>query len=191
MERGLLIRPETTGSNGMILSTHALVGAAIASFVPSHPATAFALGFASHFVLDAIPHWDYPIQSASLDPKVGAPLRFDRALVQDALTIGFDGLFGVIGALLLFASVETRWVVLLGAFGAMLPDALLFVYGLWPHEPLKSLQRFHRWCHSKRELKDRVCLGIVSQLFLIIVVTAATMAAHNGSFLASAFAAAG
>jgi len=39
----------------MILSTHAIVGAAIASFLPSHPTTAFVLGFASHFVLDAIP----------------------------------------------------------------------------------------------------------------------------------------
>jgi hypothetical protein len=39
----------------MILTTHAVVGAALASFVPSHPVTAFAMGFASHFVLDAIP----------------------------------------------------------------------------------------------------------------------------------------
>jgi hypothetical protein len=42
----------------MILSTHAIVGAAIASFLPSHPTIAFVLGFGSHFVLDAIPHWD-------------------------------------------------------------------------------------------------------------------------------------
>jgi hypothetical protein len=28
----------------MILTTHAVVGAALASFVPSHPITAFALG---------------------------------------------------------------------------------------------------------------------------------------------------
>lgn len=174
----------------MILSTHALVGAAIASFVPSHPVAAFTLGFASHFVLDAIPHWDYPIRSASVDPRVCAPLRFDRALFQDALTIGFDGLFGVMLGLLLFASVETAWIVLLGALAATLPDALQFLYGRWPHQPLKSLQRIHRWAHSKRELKDQVYLGVVSQLLLVIAVTAATLAAHNGSLLTSAFAAA-
>jgi hypothetical protein len=55
------------GSLGMILTTHAVVGAALASFVPSHPATAFVLGFASHFVLDAIPHVDYPIKSRSVN----------------------------------------------------------------------------------------------------------------------------
>ena len=88
----------------MILSTHAIVGAAIASFLPSHPTTAFVLGFASHFVLDAIPHWDYPIRSAAVDPKFGAPVTFDRALLRDVIVIGSDGLLGILGALLLFAS---------------------------------------------------------------------------------------
>src|SRR5215472_8085081 len=80
----------------MILSTHAVVGAAIASFLPSHPMAAFAPGFASHFVLDAIPHWDYPIRSAAVHPKIGGPLTFDRALLRDAVVIGSDGLFGVL-----------------------------------------------------------------------------------------------
>src|SRR5262249_53493141 len=57
---------------------------------------AFAPGFASHFVLDAIPHWDYPIRSAAVHPKIGGPLTFDRALLRDAVVIGSDGLFGVL-----------------------------------------------------------------------------------------------
>jgi hypothetical protein len=84
------------GISRMILTTHAVVGAAIASFVPSHPATAFALGFASHFILDAIPHVDYPIRSRSVNPKIGAPMAFDKALLQDVVTIGSDGLFGLV-----------------------------------------------------------------------------------------------
>jgi hypothetical protein len=47
----------------MILNTHAVVGAAIASFVPTHLAIAFVLGFSSHFVLDA-----------SVNPKIRAPM---------------------------------------------------------------------------------------------------------------------
>src|SRR5215813_1205126 len=105
----------------MILSTHALVGAAIANMLPTHPAAGFAPGFASHFVLDAIPHADYPIRSASLDPKIGAPLRFDCALLQDAITIGADGLLGLVLAFLLFASAGNEWTILLGACGAVLP----------------------------------------------------------------------
>jgi len=68
----------------MILSTHAIVGAALASFLPSHPAAAFVAGFASHFALDAIPHVDYLIKSRSVNPRIGAPMAFDRALLQDA-----------------------------------------------------------------------------------------------------------
>jgi hypothetical protein len=43
----------------MILSTHAVVGGAIASLMPSHPVLAFVVGVASHYAIDAIPHVDY------------------------------------------------------------------------------------------------------------------------------------
>ena len=50
----------------MILSTHAVVGGTIASFVPGHPVLAFVIGAASHFAIDAIPHVDYPLYSISI-----------------------------------------------------------------------------------------------------------------------------
>src|SRR6516165_2928546 len=93
----------------MILSTHGIVGAALASFLPAHPIGAFIIGFGSHFVLDAIPHWDYPIKSRSVDPEIGAPMTFDRALLRDVVVIGSDGLLGILGALLLFASSDGFW----------------------------------------------------------------------------------
>jgi hypothetical protein len=53
----------------MILTTHAVIGAAL---------------FVSHFVLDAISHVDYPIKSRSVNPKIAAPWywtgRFFRTL---------------------------------------------------------------------------------------------------------------
>jgi hypothetical protein len=173
----------------MILSTHALVGAAIANMLPAHPGAAFALGFASHFVLDAIPHADYPLRSASLDPKIGAPLRFDRALVQDVLTIGADGLAGLVFAFLLFASAENQWAILLGACAAMLPDAIQFLHARFPREPLRTLQRLHRWAHTKTEIKERVALAIASQVLLVVAFSAVSMAAHGGRFFDAASAA--
>src|SRR6516225_4461997 len=161
----------------MILSTHAIVGAAIASFLPSHPTTAFVLGFGSHFVLDAIPHWDYPIRSASVNPKIGAPVTFDRALLRDVVVIGSDGLLGILGALLLFASSDGLWSILLGAFGAMLPDPLHTIHAHFPHEPLRTLQRFHRWIHTAKRIKKGVCLGIGSQIALFAVMVGLTMVA--------------
>jgi len=173
----------------MILSTHALVGAAIANMFPAHPGVAFALGFASHFALDAIPHADYPIRSASLDPKIGAPVRFDRALLQDAITIGADSLAGLLLALFLFASAENQWAILLGAFGAMLPDAIQFLHARFPREPLRTLQRLHRWAHTKTEIKERVVLAVASQVLLVLAFSAFSIAAHGGRFLGPASAA--
>jgi hypothetical protein len=164
----------------MILSTHAIVGAAIGSFLPSHPTTAFVLGFASHFVLDAIPHWDYPIRSAAVDPKIGAPMTFDRALLRDAVVIGSDALVGILGALLLFASSDGLWSILLGAFGAMLPDPLQTLHTHFPYEPLRTLQRFHRWIHTDKRIKEDIILGVGSQIALVAVMVGLTMVTHYG-----------
>lgn len=41
----------------MLIAVHVLTGAAIGSIVDSNLQTAI-LAFASHYVLDAIPHWD-------------------------------------------------------------------------------------------------------------------------------------
>jgi len=164
----------------MILTTHAVVGAALASFLPSHPVAAFAVGFASHFVLDAIPHVDYPIKSRSVNPRIGAPMVLDRALLQDAVTIGSDGLFGIIAALFLFSSSANFWAILMGAIGAILPDPLQFVYTRFPHEPLRSLQRFHLWAHSKKQIDYIV--GVSTQFGFVVVVVALTAAIHRGIF---------
>jgi hypothetical protein len=165
----------------MILTTHAVVGAALASFVPSHPAVAFVLGFGSHFILDAIPHVDYPIKSRSVNPRIGAPMVLDRALLQDAVTIGADGLFGIIAALFLFSSPTNVWAILMGAVGAMFPDPLQFVYTRFPHEPLRTLQRFHRWAHSKRKMNS-IVLGIGTQVGFVALVVGLTAAIHHGIF---------
>jgi len=137
----------------MILSTHAIVGGAIASLFPSHPALVVAAGFASHFAIDAIPHWDYPLQALSVRPAAGgAALNLDRGLWIDLILIALDACAGLALAIWLFATPATIGAILLGAVAAMVPDPLQVVHALYPREPLKSLQRFHQWIHAKREL---------------------------------------
>src|SRR5262249_51578879 len=141
----------------MILSTHAVVGAAVASLFPSHPVLVVVLGFASHFAIDAIPHWDYPLHAISVQPGVdNRTLQIDHHLLLDLALIGFDACAGLALAMLLFGTPGTVGVIALGALAGMLPDPLQFVHSLYPHEPLNSLQRFHRWIHSKRRLAWRL-----------------------------------
>jgi hypothetical protein len=154
----------------LILATHAMVGAAIASFIPDHPVGAFLAGVASHFAIDAIPHWDYPLRSMFRGADKGAPLAIDRGLVIDFSFIGLDAFVGLALAMWLFATPATFVTILLGALGGMLPDPMQFAHRLYPHEPLQSLQQFHQWIHSKTKLAWP--LGITTQAAFALVVTA-------------------
>ena len=152
----------------MILSTHAIVGAAIASVMPEHPALAFACGMASHFAIDAVPHWDYQLRAISIKPNTGAALKLNWYLFQDLGWIALDAGAGLAIALWLYATPTAAVSVLLGALGAMLPDPLQLAHRLYPREPLRTLQRFHVWIHSKRKLTWPI--GVSSQLSFIVLV---------------------
>jgi hypothetical protein len=161
----------------MILSTHAIVGGAIASLAPTHPAFAVVAGFASHFVIDAIPHWDYPLRSIAIGRGAdNRGLRLNGAVLTDLAVIAVDACAGLGLALWLFATPASMWVVALGAVAAMLPDPLQFAQSLFPHEPLNTLQRFHGWIHSKRKLAWK--LGVSSQAAFAAAVSALAGALH-------------
>ncbi len=157
----------------MTLTTHEVVGGAIVSLMPTYPALAVCLAFASHFLLDGIPHWDYPIQSACLRPKSAAPMKYDTALLTDAITIGADTALGMVLALFFFATRESIVVVACGAVAAIMPDFLQFAYIRFPRQPLESLQIFHRWAHTSNGMSKQPVLGILSQVtFLVVFVIA-------------------
>jgi hypothetical protein len=163
----------------MTLTTHAIAGAAIASLWSEHLVLAPILAFASHFALDMIPHYDYPIHSDGANPSVGGKMKMDKNLIKDALSIGSDGALGMILGILIFATPITFWIVAVCAFCGILPDALQFVYLRIPNSPIKYLQRFHTWIHTKHFLKDHVAFGIISQIIFVIalVFTAKYLAA--------------
>ena len=155
----------------MILSTHAIVGGAIASLFPSHPVLVAVAGFASHFAIDAIPHWDYPLRSVAVGKSAdNRRLKLNALLFRDLTLVGLDACTGLAVALLLFATQETRWVVAVGAIAGMLPDPLQFAHSIYPREPLTSLQSFHAWIHSKRSLAWRI--GVSSQAVFAFAVAA-------------------
>lgn len=155
----------------MTLTAHAIVGAGIAAALPAHPVFGVCAAFASHFLVDAIPHYDYHIRSASINPELGGGMKFDRALLQDFLAIGSDFALGLLLALFFFATPSTLWLILSAAFAGQLPDALQFVYIRFPHG-LLYLQRFHKWVHTKRHLRKHPALGTISQVFFILAFVA-------------------
>jgi len=155
----------------MTLTTHALVGAAVAQFFPQHPVLAFAAGFASHFAIDALPHWDYSLRSSRKDKK--NPLNFDmelgRDFARDIARILFDIALGLsLSALSAYLLHLSLYLALVGAAAGIFPDGLQFVYFKTRSKLLEPLQRFHIWIQEGRSLKIAAWRGISLQAALVI-----------------------
>ncbi len=158
----------------MILATHAIIGAGIATVVPGQPVLGFGLAFASHFLLDMIPHWDYALKSRHEDHSDLAKddMFINRDFLVDLAKIGLDFALGLGLAWFIVGSFSVEanwWIILLGALGGMLPDFLQFAYFKIRREPLTSLQRFHQWIHTSKRLKKRWFIGVVSQTLLVLI----------------------
>src|SRR3989344_1852055 len=167
-----------TMSAHMTLTTHALVGAAAASFFPEQPYLAFAAGFASHFAIDAIPHWDYDVWLRSFvnkENKLLTDMRWGRDFWHDLAVIGADALLGFVLTFFVAGILGiSQEIALVGAGAGIYPDVLQFIYykarkhwfGAMMFEPL---QRFHMWVQWK-ELKNlHPALGIGMQVLLVVV----------------------
>ena len=113
----------------MLLTNHILSGALIGALA-RRPLPAFAVGVASHFVLDTMPHWG----------QWGSQRRFLRVAVPDGLIS-----LAVAGAMAAASPCGLRPAVLAGMAGAALPDMdkpanLWFGRSPFPG----AVDRFHR-----------------------------------------------
>jgi len=160
----------------MTLTTHAVVGAALASVVPTHPVLAFGIGFCSHFLVDAIPHRDYHLSSLTTDTKnpMNIDMKLGKSFSYDLCKIGADFLLGFVLVFLFFGigkSFSYDLTLFFGIAGALLPDALYFVYFKFKHEPFTSFEKFHIWLNlSERKMKNKPLLGAFSQTFFILFI---------------------
>ena len=157
----------------MTLTAHAIVGASVASLMPSHPVLGFATGFASHFLLDAIPHWDYRLASVKEDSSnpMNNDIFFNINFIFDLFKMSLDAILGIFIALFLFgfSNLNPASAIFWGAIGALAPDALQFVYLKWKHEPIVSIHQFHILrVHSKKSFNDSPILGIFLQIVVIV-----------------------
>jgi hypothetical protein len=139
----------------VLLTNHVLSGALIGALA-RRPLTAFAVGTASHFVLDAVPHWG----------DWGSQRRFLRVAVPDGL-IGL----AVMGAFAAAAPADRRLAVLAGMAGAALPDAdkpATLWFGCSPFPA--AVGRFHTGIQREawhRAYVELLAAGVLSAAALI------------------------
>lgn len=156
----------------MTLATHAVIGASLTTLFPATPVLGFGLAVASHFLTDAIPHWDYHLQSkrGNAADELSTDLELGRDFLFDLCKIGFDFCLGAGLAIIIWSVYHSfpLWLPLLGVIGGVIPDFLQFVYFKYRREPLVSLQRFHLWIHTGRRWAGRYWLGVSSQILLAL-----------------------
>lgn len=152
----------------MILVTHAVAGGATALLFKHDPLLAFGIGFASHFLLDAIPHWHYPLSSFVRDPRATNGYKFlwsTKRFLFDVIKTGIDCGMGLTIAWIAIQHSDpgASLAILTGAVGGVFPDFLQLVYYRFPTSPIRHIQRFHHWIHAKRRLDSEPLLGISTQ----------------------------
>lgn len=154
----------------MVIIPHAVTGAVAAGILTGHPLTAFVAGLVSHFLLDMIPHEEYPVK---LFPSPEYPQITTKDRVISLLIIGTDALA---------AFVVTLWVVqitdldptlvLLGAVGGVMPDVLAVTGMAFPFLPLNWWLKVHTFFHCPPNN-----LTVASSLFSQIGLTAVVITA--------------
>ena len=123
----------------MILFVHLLCGAAIAVLVKPLW-LALILAFLSHYVLDALPHWEYSV--ALIEEKV-----WNKSL-RDFLKVLLDI---SLGYLVLFSLGRDASGILLAAFAAIVPDGLTFLNIVGDGKILSWLQEAHEKIHYSKK----------------------------------------
>lgn len=144
----------------MILTPHILVGAAIASKT-ANPVLGIFFAFLSHYIIDAIPHTDYSIESLSEQKR-------DQTALKEFLCALTDVAFGLALVYFLTLGGKDASLLLAAGFAAALPDAIGVLGNYFVPRPLLNIVNAGHKLHAKNK-KPPLLLGAGAQLSISIV----------------------
>lgn len=131
----------------MLELPHVLVGAAIGAKL-QNPVLAIPLAFASHFVLDILPHWNPHINQEI--KKFGKPTKFSTRLITVDSTLAL--LIGSSIALNYYPDMAKIMLILLCCFAAVLPDVVEAPYYFLG----KKSQLVENWIKWQKSIQNDV-----------------------------------
>jgi hypothetical protein len=149
----------------MILTTHALVGAAIGKNF-NNPLVIIPTALAAHFILDSFAHGEY------LD-KDKETIREISLKVTTDLIIGFSIILFLIS--LDFATLNLP-NIFLGTFFGMFPDLLTLIYWKFPRNKiLVKIKDLHEFAHrhnsrywTLKNARNDVIASILAIIFFLL-----------------------
>ncbi len=144
----------------MTLATHILVAGAITKpFLGRvNDLVIFVIAIFSHYLSDAITHYDYNLLSinGSKENAADRSLKADpQKIAVDLLNIAIDISVGIAVLVIIvrpaatLANLITYGLIILGG---ILPDALQPLYIIWKKFPMTLIQELHDFWHSKNKI---------------------------------------
>jgi len=150
----------------MYLTVHAAAGGAIGQWV-NQPWLAFVIGFASHLVLDMIPHGDEGISSwtwfKTERARIVAAGMIDLVLmvVMLVIWIKYSG----------YGQISQLPGMIAGTAGAVAPDALWGFQELTGAPLLRQYRAWHQKTHNIIKTKLTTNQGFLLQIPLLVILT--------------------
>ena len=149
----------------MTLGTHATAATAIGFFIPGPWWLGWFLSFLSHFLLDAIPHYDYDEKRGGKKPW---HFKINEEFTVNVLKIAVDLVLGLLIPLAIAFWFNLSYIYILGcAILAMAPDFLHPIHLIADWKIFRVIQRFHVWIHNPHKIK-RPLFGYFQQGLIII-----------------------
>jgi len=144
----------------MLETPHVAVGAAIATKIPN-PLISIPLAFASHFLLDKIPHWN-PHLNTELK-KFGKVSKNGTLIVAADVTLSL--LVGGFFASTTLPNTAHAITVLLASFASVLPDVIEGPYFFlrWDNSLIKKWIKFQK----SIQVDTAFVPGVVTQILTV------------------------
>lgn len=146
----------------MLETPHVALGVAIAVSIPN-PLISIPLAFASHFILDKVPHWNPHTYTETV--KNGGP---SRSTITIAVADGLIALgVGLVIAYSVLPNHALALTIIACSFASVLPDVSKYPFFLF-----KNLRHgvYKKWVDYERTLQtqvDSIFWGLLTQVLVI------------------------
>ncbi len=165
----------------MVLTSHAIIGAAIANAFPNDPYIGLTLSFASHYIFDLLPHINYGHEHYLKDKEEDENYKINwkdiRALIQ-ILYVILDVFFAIILVIFMFVRDKQTFVLsVAGAILGVLPDALNFLSYKFSYRFFSEAKKLHNLFHdinNKEEYRHSFTHGVTTQIVAVVFVVIAS-----------------
>ena len=154
----------------MTLTTHSIIAAALTKpLMRAHPLLILGAAICSHYLADAVPHWDYRLSVLKEDVEKHGLDWSLKTRWKDLAKISFDFFLGAAIVFWLVHPTTTQelWWATLSVIGGTLPDFLQGVNLSFIRHPIEPIQKFHDFCHTKIKLGPYPRIGVPFQLAIL------------------------